>query len=92
METKKMTFGDALEALKQGKKVARQGWNGKDMWLHIANGKHGVSFEFGLYCLGEEKDLVHLPSIVQKTSDNKYLIGWVPSQEDMFSEDWMIIE
>ena len=24
-----MTFGDAIEALKQGKRVARSGWNGK---------------------------------------------------------------
>jgi hypothetical protein len=26
-----MTFGQALEALKYGKKVARYGWNGKNM-------------------------------------------------------------
>jgi len=25
----KLNFGQAIEALKQGKKVARQGWNGK---------------------------------------------------------------
>lgn len=24
-----MTFGDAIEALKQGKRVTRKGWNGK---------------------------------------------------------------
>lgn len=28
-----MTFGEALEALVAGKKVARRGWNGKRMWL-----------------------------------------------------------
>lgn len=36
-----MNFGQALEVLKQGHKVARQGWNGKNMflffgtWLHL---------------------------------------------------------
>ena len=27
-----MDFGKALEALKQGKKLAREGWNGKNMF------------------------------------------------------------
>ena len=34
-ETVGMTFGLAIEALKLGDKVARTGWNGKDMWLAI---------------------------------------------------------
>ena len=29
-----MNFGKALEALKEGKKVARRGWNGKGMFLY----------------------------------------------------------
>lgn len=36
----KMTFGDALEALKAGKKVARTGWNGKGMYLYLADGNY----------------------------------------------------
>lgn len=36
---KEMTFGGALEALKAGKKVARTGWNGKGMYLYLADGK-----------------------------------------------------
>ena len=34
---KEMTFGGALEALKAGKKVARTGWNGKGMYLYLAD-------------------------------------------------------
>ena len=30
-----MTFGQAIEAMKQGKKVARSGWNGKGMFLWL---------------------------------------------------------
>lgn len=35
----KMTFGEAIEALKKGKCVARSGWNGKGMhlWLNKGN-------------------------------------------------------
>ena len=36
MKTALTNFGGAIFALKQGKKVARSGWNGKGMWLtHI---------------------------------------------------------
>jgi hypothetical protein len=28
-----LSFGQAIEALKQGKRVARQGWNGKNMFI-----------------------------------------------------------
>ena len=30
-----LTFGLAIEALKQGKKVARSGWNGKEMFIFM---------------------------------------------------------
>ncbi len=31
-----LTFGDALVALKAGRRVAREGWNGKGMWLSLS--------------------------------------------------------
>ena len=30
-----LNFGQAIEALKQGKRIARQGWNGKGMFLFL---------------------------------------------------------
>ena len=39
LENTSMTFGEALEAMKAGKKVARTGWNGKGMYLYLADGK-----------------------------------------------------
>ena len=33
-----MTFGDAITALKYGRKVARKGWNGKGMFLWLKPG------------------------------------------------------
>ena len=34
-----MNFGQAIETLKQGKKVARAGWNGKGMYLGLIKGR-----------------------------------------------------
>lgn len=80
-----MNFGQAIEALKQGKKVARAGWNGKGMYLYLADGK----------LLTDAIDNGSFPftdTIVIKTSDNKYCIGWLASQTDMLAEDWEIVE
>jgi hypothetical protein len=33
-----LNFGHALEALKKGGKVARSGWNGKNMYLYLQKG------------------------------------------------------
>lgn len=82
---RKMTFGDALEALKIGKKVARTGWNGKGMYLYLAGGKL-LTEEIG------DGSYPFTDTVVMKTSDNKYCIGWLASQTDMLAEDWCIVE
>lgn len=70
-----MNFGKALEALKEGKKVARSGWNGKDMWLELQVPDSGSKMT--------------LPYIYMKTAcDN--LVPWLASQTDVLSEDWDI--
>nr|DAO08242.1 MAG TPA: Protein of unknown function (DUF2829) [Caudoviricetes sp.] len=85
-ETKNsLTFGDALEALKIGKKVARIGWNGKGMYLYLADGKL-LTEEIG------DGSYPFTDTVVMKTADNKYCIGWLASQTDMLAEDWHIVE
>lgn len=86
VETKNsLTFGEALEALKAGKKVARKGWNGKEMYLYLADGKL-LTEEIG------DGSYPFTDTVVMKTADNKYCIGWLASQTDMLAEDWHIVE
>lgn len=33
-----MDFGEALKALKEGKKITRKGWNGQGMYLYLTPG------------------------------------------------------
>ena len=33
-----MTFGEAIEAMKDGKKAARIGWNGEGMFVYLVRG------------------------------------------------------
>ncbi len=76
-----MSFGAALEALKNGYKVQRAGWNGKGMWLMYVDGKTGV-LPKGANSL--------LPWIGMKTVDDKF-VPWLASQTDMLADDWIIM-
>lgn len=93
---KRLTFGEAIEALKQGKKVTRKGWNGKRMYLWL---KPATTIK-AEWCKDPMlKEIVDanggeaeaLGTICMKTADNKILTGWLASQTDILSEDWMII-
>lgn len=79
-----MTFGDALEALKIGKKVARTGWNSKGMYLYLADGKL-LTEEIG------DGSYPFTDTVVMKTADNMF-VPWLASQTDMLAEDWHIVE
>lgn len=74
-------FGFALEALKQGQKITRQSWNGKNMWLRL------IIPETADIDMGYD----YLPYIEIKTADNK-LVPWLASQTDMLAEDWMVVQ
>lgn len=92
----KLTFGDAIAALKQGKKVARAGWNGKGMYLWLLPTtivkKEWVKDPKLLEVFGERDELECLGSIRMKTATGEVLTGWLASQTDMLAEDWAIVQ
>ena len=80
-----LNFGQALETLKQGKKVTRQGWNGKGMYLFQFD-RSWASFPEQL-----EAGYPVESSTCIKTAQDTIVMGWKPSQTDMLAEDWVII-
>ena len=87
---KGMTFGMALEALKVGQKVARSGWNGKNMFVFQIQGSNKLAsihgFGFGEY-LGEP---TFRDALFMRTVDNQ-LVPWTISQTDALAQDWEIV-
>ena len=82
------TFSEALEMLKQGKKVARNGWNGKGMFVFLVPGsvfKVNRPPLLGIYPEGTE--ITYHAHIDMKTADNK-VVPWLASQTDILAEDW----
>lgn len=69
-----MDFGDALRALKGGKRLSRAGWNGKGMWLELQR--------------PDAHSKMTLPYIYMKTAQDD-LVPWLASQTDVLAEDWV---
>lgn len=96
-----MTFGHALEAMKQGHRVARAGWNGEGMWIALS-GEPGFSRKVAAgdfwsragadYAREQGGHAAVLPAILMRTASGDILMGWAASQTDMLSEDWMIVK
>ena len=87
-ETTGMSFGLAIEALKQGKRVARAGWNGKGMWLAMIQ---RASWQVDPAVNGTGNySLNALPWIGMKTADEGF-VPWLASQTDMLADDWAIV-
>lgn len=95
--TKGLNFGQALEALKAGRRVSRTGWNGKGMYLWLLPATE-VPMDWikepRLREIAEDNlgSVECLASIRMKTADGKVLTGWLASQSDMFAEDWEILD
>ena len=92
-----MNFGQAIEALKQGKRVAREGWNGKGMFLYLVKGtmvdKMLLRNEASNQPTEDHTGVVtFLSHIDMFTAQRTVNVGWLASQTDMLSEDWCIVE
>lgn len=71
-----MDFGQALLELKDGVRVAREGWNGKDMYVEMQTPD------------GQSK--MRRPYLFMRPVDGD-LVPWVASQTDLLAEDWVSV-
>ena len=87
-----LNFGQALDALKAGKLVARQGWNGKGTFLYFVKGSTFTVNRaplLGIYPEGTE--ITYCPHIDMKTADGS-CVPWLASQTDVLAEDWLVVD
>ena len=84
-----MDFGSAIKAVKQGKSVARKGWNGKNQFVELAT------------CISYKGNAGEIVNCHHNNIGNNALafigtsgvqMGWLASQADMLAEDWYIVE
>ena len=86
-----MDFGTAIQNLKNGARIARQGWNGKNMYVFLAEGQ---SIEFTTPAdMSEFKDQEVEVSdmMVLRTAQGTLQPGWLATQSDILAEDWYVV-
>lgn len=97
-----MTFGHAIEAAKKGLKIARRGWNGKNMFVVYMSPMYLPPFssqdpgkkvnDRTAKIIGEDTPLDCQPYFAMFNAQKQWIPGWLASQSDMLSDDWMIVE
>lgn len=94
-ESGKMSFSEALYALKHGAKIARSGWNGKGMFLTLQPGSEVTGDKMrndNAKTFYGSNNVKICPHIDMKAADGSYVIGWLASQTDLLSDDWCVVE
>jgi hypothetical protein len=84
-----MDFSNALVAIKVGKKVAREGWNGKGMFVFLVPGSQFTVNRaplLGIYPEGTVID--YCPHIDMRTAQGS-IVPWLASQGDLMANDWV---
>lgn len=98
-----MDFGEAIKALKEGRAIQREGWNGKGMFVvkQIPCKLEGLIIDKIQSLPDSAKELIKEQAGVPTLSyTNQMLIinpdgradSWVPSSSDVFAEDWKILK
>ena len=79
-------FDYAITRVKDGYKMKRKGWNGKDQYIELATNvsftrPNGEIVNVNHEAMGNKAIAFHGTSGVQ--------LGWLASQADMLAEDWI---
>lgn len=97
-------FDQALNIMKSGGFVSREGWHKKDMFIGIARLVNKNSIEF----IRSKDSGVAYKIPTEKTGDffvmytgadqywgikdpSPYIIGWLASQADLLAKDWFVV-
>ena len=84
-----MNFGDAIKAMRDGKRVQRSGWNGKNQYIELAS---HISY---MNAKGEVVNVNHDAignKAVAFVGTSGVQIGWLASQADMLADDWKLVD
>lgn len=94
-----ISFGHAVTAAKEGYKIARKGWNGKGMWVIYnpgSNGETHAMFDGSVYKKHGVDECEILPHFDMYTVNSEgrraMLPGWLASQSDIDSDDWIVVD
>jgi hypothetical protein len=74
-----MNFGKALHELKCGRRIAREGWNGKGLWLELQTPDEHSKMTLPYIYINYPDDAKNTPGA---------RVPWLASQTDVLADDW----
>jgi len=94
-------FGEAISALKKGRRVARDGWNGKGLFVFMQ-----VPAEISIDIIPKMQSLpnsvkdefikrgnsINYSNQMAIVNQNNEINGWTPSGSDALATDWVILD
>ena len=98
-------FGHAIKLLKEGRLVAREGWNGKGMFIFMRPAD--IINELCISCIkslpedfsewvkshpSESGKIKFGSFLCMKAADGTIVNGWLASQTDMLADDWSEVD
>lgn len=84
-----MDFGQAIKEVKNGKRIQREGWNGKKQYVELAS---AISY---INAQGKIVNVEHAAignNALAFVGTSGVQLGWLASQADMLAEDWKCVE
>lgn len=103
-----ITFGEALEALKEGKMITRSGWNGKGLFVFMqvpseitkeivpkmTSLPQAVKDEFQRRFDSESEQIssIYYNNQLALVNPSNLITGWAPSVSDALATDWKVLE
>ena len=81
------SFGTAIELLKTGVKVSREGWNGKNQYIQLATNISYKTMDSEIVNC-EHNNIGNKAIAFVGTSGVQ--MGWLASKADMLAEDWIV--
>ena len=103
-----MNFGQAIEALKEGKRVQRTGWNGKGLFVfmqvpsvinrEIIPKMQSLpqlvkdEFERRFNDPNEQINAIYYDNQLALVNPSNLITGWAASVSDSLSNDWVILD
>lgn len=89
--TSGMSFGLAVEALKKGERITRQGWNGKGMFVYLVPANSYPAQTGAAKAHFGEGSLVPYNAYLAIKNVDETVSTWVPSINDVLADDWATI-
>lgn len=89
-----MNFGEAIKALKLGKRVARKGWNGKGIFIKLKKGEP-LNTPNNRFNEVMTHDFIYIDTTGLRTNNPNApmdRVPWLASQTDMLADDWVVVE